>query len=70
MIAPSLRCRFQFSLRTLLIVVTLLAVACSIVVDRQRLIRERDEARQNARDLAERLGPSLGSDVFTSRSQP
>ena len=39
---------FQFSLRTLLIGVTLLAVTCWIVVDRQRLIRERDEALQRA----------------------
>jgi hypothetical protein len=36
--------RFQFRLRTLMIVVTLLAVACWVVMDRARLIRERDEA--------------------------
>jgi hypothetical protein len=37
---------FQFSLRTLLIGVTLVAVACCGIVDRARLIRERDEALQ------------------------
>jgi hypothetical protein len=37
---------FQFSLRTLLIGVTLLAVACWVIVDRTRLIRERDTATQ------------------------
>jgi hypothetical protein len=36
---------FQFSLRTLLVGVTLLAVGCWVVVDRQRLIRERDDAK-------------------------
>jgi hypothetical protein len=42
---PKRKCRwFQFSLRTLLIVVTLAAVACWVVADRQRLIRERDDA--------------------------
>ena len=42
--------RFQFRLRTLLIVVTLLAVLCGavtwVIQDRQRLVRERDDARQ------------------------
>jgi hypothetical protein len=60
--------RFQFRLRTLMIGVTLLAVACWVVVDRQRLIRERDEALQreaaglqreamlkNGRDAIDRL---------------
>jgi hypothetical protein len=65
-----MKARFQFRLRTLMIGVTLLAVACWVVVDRQRLIRERDEARQNARALAERLETSVGSDVFTSHAQP
>jgi hypothetical protein len=37
---------FQFSLRTMMVVVTLLALACWGAVDRARLIRERDEARQ------------------------
>ena len=41
---------FQFSLRTLLIGVTLLAVACWGIVDRARLIRERDDALRQARD--------------------
>jgi hypothetical protein len=43
---------FQFSLRTLLVVVTVWAVlfgaAAWVIQDRQRLIRERDEARQAA----------------------
>ena len=38
--------RFQFSLRSLMIVVTLIAAACWVIVDRTRLIRERDEAQQ------------------------
>jgi hypothetical protein len=42
---PSSRRRFQFRLRTLLILVALLAVVCWAVTDRVRLIRERDEAR-------------------------
>jgi hypothetical protein len=45
------RRRFQFSLRTLLIGVTLLAVACWVIVDRQRLIRERDDAVLKQRQL-------------------
>jgi hypothetical protein len=44
---------FQFSLRTLLIVVTLLAAICPAVVwvvrDRDRLIQERDEALDRAK---------------------
>jgi hypothetical protein len=36
--------RFQFRLRTLLLVVALLGVACWVVKDRLRLIHERDEA--------------------------
>jgi recombinational DNA repair ATPase RecF len=47
---PSPRRRFQFRLRTLMIVVTLLAVACWGIVDRARLIRERDDALRQARD--------------------
>jgi hypothetical protein len=39
---------FQFSLRTLMIGVTVLAVGCWIGVDRARLIRERDEALRRA----------------------
>jgi hypothetical protein len=38
------RHRFQFRLRTLTILVTLFSVAYWVVADRQRLIRERDEA--------------------------
>jgi hypothetical protein len=38
------RRRFQFRLRTLMLLVTLAAVACWGVMDRQRLIRERDDA--------------------------
>jgi hypothetical protein len=37
---------FQFSLRTLMIGVTLLAAVCWVDIDRSRLIRERDEAIQ------------------------
>jgi hypothetical protein len=44
------RRRFQFRLRTLLIVVTLLSVACAVIIDRQRLARERDDALQNEAD--------------------
>ena len=43
------RCRFQFRLRTLLIMVALLSVYCGpfawLLQDRQRLIRELDESR-------------------------
>jgi hypothetical protein len=44
------RHRFQFRLRTLMIVVTLLAAGCWCVMDRQRLIRERDDAIQRQKD--------------------
>jgi hypothetical protein len=56
---PSLRRRFQFRLRTLMIAVTLLAVACGVVIDRIRLIRERDEARE-AQDRAELIEATAG----------
>jgi hypothetical protein len=52
---PSKRKRrwFQFSLRTLMIVVTLLAAICPAIVwvarDRDRLIRERDDALDRAK---------------------
>jgi hypothetical protein len=39
---------FQFSLRSLLIVVTLLAVVCgfaAVVIENRKLMRERDESR-------------------------
>jgi hypothetical protein len=69
----------QFSLRTLMIVVTLLAVACWGIVDRARLIRERDDALRQARDakraeaeleandrqLAEKLVEATASDQST-----
>jgi hypothetical protein len=47
---PSHRRRFQFRLRTLMIGVTLLAVACWVAVDRALLIRERDDALLRALD--------------------
>ena len=48
MASPSPHRRFQFRLRTLMIAVTLLAAVCWVVVDRQRLIRQRDEAIERA----------------------
>jgi hypothetical protein len=60
---PAPRRRFQFRLRTLLIVVTLLAAQCAFVTwvirDRQRLIRERDDAVQKQRQLEEALQKRL-----------
>jgi hypothetical protein len=53
---PSPRRRFQFRLRTLFVLVAVVAAACWVVVDRQRLIRERDEAirrESEARQSAE-----------------
>ena len=41
--------RFQFSLWALFAVVTVFAVVCWVVVDRQQLVRERDEAVEQAR---------------------
>ncbi len=49
MTAPPKRRWYQFSLRTLLIGVTLLAVACGWAVDHVRLVRERDEAASDLR---------------------
>jgi hypothetical protein len=50
---PSPRRRFQFSLRTLLLIVALLAAICPAVVwvarDRDRLIQERDDALDRAK---------------------
>jgi hypothetical protein len=46
---------FQFSLRSLLIVVTLAAMACWVIVDRQRLIRERDDALKRLVDITIQL---------------
>ncbi len=42
------RRRFQFRLRTLMIVVAVVAAVCWVVADRQRLIRQRDEAIERA----------------------
>jgi hypothetical protein len=41
MASPSPRCRFQFSLRTLMIGVTLVAVACGYVGRQVKIVRER-----------------------------
>ncbi len=43
---PSPRRRFQFRLRTLLLVVAVVAAACWVAADRWRLTRERDEAER------------------------
>jgi hypothetical protein len=43
---PPARPRFKFRLRTLFVVVTLIAAASWVVVDRQRLIRKRDDPLQ------------------------
>jgi hypothetical protein len=51
--------RFQFRLRTLMIVVTALAVACCVIVDRQRLIKERDEAQQKAVEEKQRADETI-----------
>jgi hypothetical protein len=54
-----MRLHFQFRLRTLMIVVTLLAAQCAFVTwvirDRQCLIRERDDAIQKQRQSEEAL---------------
>jgi septal ring factor EnvC (AmiA/AmiB activator) len=44
---------FQFSLRSLLVGVTLLAVASWVIADRARLIHERDESLHQAKSLKE-----------------
>jgi hypothetical protein len=53
------RRRFQFRLRTLMIGVTLLGILCGtatwVVGDRERLIRERDEALQADADARAKL---------------
>jgi inner membrane protein involved in colicin E2 resistance len=53
------RSRFQFRLRTLMIVVTLLAVPSAavtwVIQDRQRLVRERDEAMGREADAKQTL---------------
>ena len=48
--------RFQFRLRTLLLVVAVVAMACWVVVDRQRLSRERDEAMEKVRRMEAAVG--------------
>jgi hypothetical protein len=65
---PSPRRRFQFSLRTLMIVVTLSAAQCAFVAwvvrDRQRLIRERDDALRAAEEKrAERAAVAANRDL-------
>jgi hypothetical protein len=40
--------RFQFSLRTLFVVVAVIAAASWVITDRRRLARERDEAERRA----------------------
>src|SRR5262245_31844789 len=69
---PPKRRWHQFSLRTLLIVVTLLAAECAFVTwflrDRQRLIRERDDALQKQQQLEAELQKRLttyGFEVVT-----
>jgi hypothetical protein len=54
--APSPRRRFQFRLRTLFVIVAVVAIACWVVTDRRRLIRERDESLKRELATAERLG--------------
>ncbi len=73
------RLRLQFRLRTLMIVVTLLAIYCGTVAwfldDRQRLIRERDQANQRqAEELFEQLRLSealwkIRHDEFVSKGR-
>jgi hypothetical protein len=45
------RRRFQFRLRTLLIVVTLLAVVCGYVAHEAKIVRERDAMRLELKNL-------------------
>jgi hypothetical protein len=46
---------FQFSVRTLMIFVTLIATAAWVVADRQRLIRERDDALEGEQATKKRF---------------
>ncbi len=60
--------RFQFSLRTIFVVLTLLAVSCGIVVEleRERMIRvklERERARELIRVLTRRIPPSSMKEI-------
>jgi hypothetical protein len=54
---PSPRRRFQFRLRTLMIVVTLLAVPCAYVGWQAKIVRER-------RETAEWIGKTLGGTTY------
>ena len=63
---PSSRRRFQFRLRTLLIGVALVAVACCVIADRQRLIHERDTARDEV-DLIKAKAESMEDAAATER---
>jgi hypothetical protein len=56
------RRRFQFRLRTLLIGVTLLAVVCWVIVDRQRLIEERDRATEERNAMQRRFTAAAFAD--------
>ena len=53
MASPSPRRRFQFRLQTLMISVALFAVACWVIMDRQRLITERDHALRQLEMISE-----------------
>jgi hypothetical protein len=55
MIFHSPRRRFQLRLWTLFVFVTVFAVACWVIADRQRLIRERDEAIERSQNRAEAM---------------
>ncbi len=58
--------RFQFSLRALFVGMTLGAVVYSVVLDRLRLIRERDAATQEI-DNAKIKAESIAHDAYTDR---
>jgi hypothetical protein len=63
---PSPRRRFQFSLRALMVGMTLGAVVYSVVLDRLRLIRERDEAKQEL-DNAKMKIESIEHEYYNER---
>ena len=71
--------RFQFRWRTLMIVVALLAVACGgatlVIRDRERLMGERDEARDRFNRLSQmsspaRLRTALGDQSGDGKPRP
>jgi hypothetical protein len=62
------RRRFQFRLRTLMIGVTLIAVACWVFMDRQRLIAERDHALDQLRSTI-KANQDLQSDIYGVRDE-